>query len=122
MNEHPDWTRQAKALLDESAQNIDAAAASRLNRARQAALRQRRARVTPAWFVSAGFASACMVLLAVAVWHGLAPRAAHETTPVVQIGESPSADADSGEDDEFFEDLDFYTWLEAQDQDSDDNG
>jgi hypothetical protein len=120
MNDHPDWIAQAKALLDESARNIDAATASRLTRARQAALRQRRARMA-AWFIPAGFASACMVLLAVVVWHGHAPRTTHDITPV-QVGESTGSDVDSADDDEFFEDLDFYTWLEAQDQDSDDNG
>ena len=66
----PDWTGQAKQVLDESAQNLDAATLSRLNRARQRALEQARPRALRPWFVPAGLASACAVLIAVAVaWH-----------------------------------------------------
>jgi hypothetical protein len=121
MNEHPKWTRQAQALLDESAQKLDASTLSRLNRARQAALGQRRARTMRAWFVPAGFASACVLLLAVAVWHGHAPRPVHSppASTSSQPDELATNEADVNDDDEFYEDLDFYTWLEAQDQDTD---
>jgi hypothetical protein len=117
MNEHPKWTRQAQALLDESAHKLDASTLSRLNRARQAAVGQRRARVMRAWFVPAGFASACMLLLAIAVWHGHVPRPPAPTTS--QSDQLAANEADASDDDEFYENLDFYTWLEAQDQNGD---
>ena len=41
------WIDRAKALLDESAENLDAATLSRLNRARQAALAQRQRASAP---------------------------------------------------------------------------
>ena len=116
MNDHPQWTQQAKGLLDESAQNLDAATLSRLNRARQAALAQQRARGSRTWFLPGALASACALLLAVAVWH--APRPADEiaqANTVTNIGAGES-DAD---DEAFYEDLDFYAWLDAQEQDND---
>lgn len=67
----PPWTDQARRLLDESAQTLDAATLSRLNRARQAALALRVPRRRAGWlFLPAGFAGACALLLAVGVWHG----------------------------------------------------
>lgn len=114
MNEQPQWTQAAKSLLDESAQNLDAATLSRLNRARQHALAQRRK--TSRWVLPTGLASACALLLAVAVWHARTPHApaAASTTSVASDAVLGDALAD---DDEFYENLDFYAWLEAQDQD-----
>lgn len=113
MNEHPQWTQQVKRLLDESAQNLDAATLSRLNRARQNALAPRRK--TSIWVLPTAVASACALLLAVAVWHARGPHA-----PVIATTDAAS-DAALGEaladDDEFYENLDFYAWLDAQDQD-----
>lgn len=119
----PDWTERAKSLLDESAQALDAATLSRLNRARQAALAPRR---RAAWlFLPAGLAGACALLLAVGVWHG---RRASTTTPA-QAPVAASANGNavnagdldmiaSGDDMEMMQDLDFYAWLDAQDQDN----
>ena len=124
-NKLPDWTSQAKQVLDESAQNLDAATLSRLNRARQSALESARPRRLRSWFVPAGLASACAVLLAVAVvWHR--PATAPQNSPDPFL---PSATANfsgnavagndldlvSSEDSiEFYQDLDFYAWLETQ--------
>ena len=124
-NKLPDWTSQAKQVLDESAQNLDAATLSRLNRARQSALESARPRRLRSWFVPAGLASACAVLLAVAVvWHR--PATAPQSSPDPFL---PSATANfsgnavagndldlvSSEDSiEFYQDLDFYAWLETQ--------
>ena len=112
MNEHPQWTQRAKHLLDESAQQLDGATLSRLNRARHAALAQRRISARH-WMFPAGFASASALLLAVAIWHGRpAPPRAHMAVDV------PATDGDTQADDEdLYEDLDFYAWLDAQDQD-----
>jgi hypothetical protein len=116
MNEHPNWTRRVKALLDESAQDLDATTLSRLNRARQAAIASRRPRAAT-WFLPAGLASACVLLLAVAVWHGHAPRPTGATRADAQT-DSIANDADAlADDDDFYEDLDFYAWLDAQEPD-----
>jgi hypothetical protein len=118
MNDHPQWTQQAKDLLDDGARNLDAATLSRLNRARQNALAQRWKRA-PRWAIPAGFASACMLLLAVAVWHGRAgaPHAHTDTTPVATSDASPSDTDALADDDDFYNDLEFYAWLDAQSQD-----
>ena len=115
MNEHPQWTSQAKALLDASAHDLDAATLSRLNRARQIALAQQR-KATPRWFIPAGLVSASALLLAVAVWHERAgsPRTHNAVTAVAATADDADALAD---DDDFYADLDFYAWLDAQDQD-----
>ena len=122
----PDWTGRAKSLLDESAQALDAATLSRLNRARQAALLQRAPRRRAAWlFLPAGLAGACALLLAVGVWHGRrVPTAIPVQAPVAASANGNSvnaADLDmiaNGDDMEVMQDLDFYAWLDAQDQDN----
>jgi len=113
MNDNPRWTPQAKAVLDDSARDLDAATLSRLNRARQAALAQRRA--PRRWILPAGLASACMLLLAVALWR--VPPTPHASVPAVATSGSGVAEDNIADDDEFYEDLDFYAWLDAQDDD-----
>ncbi|HEX3895662.1 MAG TPA: DUF3619 family protein [Rudaea sp.] len=124
----PNWTPQAKQALDESAQNLDAATLSRLNRARQRALGLARPRRMRSWFVPAGLASACAVLLAVAVvWHRptAPPNAADPfipgTSAAAPSGGFSASDLDLVSSDdgiEFYQDLDFYAWLDAQGQDN----
>lgn len=116
MTDHPQWTQRAKQLLDESAQQLDGATLSRLNRARHAALAQQR--IPQRWLLPAGLASACALLLAVAMWH-MQPGAPHvRSTANAPIATAPAADSDMQADDEdLYEDLDFYAWLDAQDQD-----
>ena len=114
MNEHPQWTHRAKTLLDESAQALDAATLSRLNRARQAALGQGK-RHAAAWLLPVGLAGACVLLLAVAVWHDAAPQPSGAPQADAPVN---TRDADVLADDEdLYEDLEFYAWLDAQDQD-----
>ena len=109
------WIGRTRELLDESAQTLDAATLSRLNRARQAALAQRAPWRLPAWMPAVGFACAAL-LVAVVLWvpqrHG---ELATPHAPTVAM------DADIGADDsiEFYQNLDFYAWLEAQDADID---
>lgn len=115
----PNWTLKAKQVLDDSAQGLDAATLSRLNRARQAALEQARPRAMRPWFVPAGLASACAVLIAVAVaWH--MPRhpvpAPTDANPGTFASDLDMMSSDDGL--EFYEDLDFYAWLDAQEKDN----
>ena len=109
----PEWTAQARQLLDDSAAGLDAATLSRLNRARQSALATRSRRPLQFWFVPAGLASACALLLALAVWqphHAPASTAAMTEAAVADTDDSlASADAP-----EFYQDLEFYAWLDAQ--------
>ncbi|HTI95127.1 MAG TPA: DUF3619 family protein [Rudaea sp.] len=122
----PPWTDQARSVLDESARALDAATLSRLNRARQAALAQRAPRRRAAWvFLPAGLAGACALLLAVGVWHGRRAPTAIPAQAAVAASASGNAvnagDLDmiaSGDDMEMMQDLDFYAWLDVQDQDN----
>lgn len=125
-NEFPDWTERAKYLLDDSARDLDAAALSRLNRARQAALEQRAPRHRAAGiFLPAGLAGACALLLAIGVWHGRrVPTTISVRTPATASANGNAVNAGdldmiaSGENMEMMQDLDFYAWLDAQDQDN----
>lgn len=113
------WLAQARTALDESAAALDAATLSRLNRARQAALAQRR--VPRRWLLPAGFASACVLLLAVFASHRYPPAADSAEFP---LGAKAAAAGDidlvaSDDEPEFYQDLEFYAWLDAQDQDQD---
>jgi hypothetical protein len=118
--ERQPWIDDARALLDESTQALDAASLSRLNRARQAALaqqQQRRKRKRITWGLpAAGVACSAALLLAVAVWApqrapgpGIAP--AQHTTAAL-----PGEAEDDGI--EFYQNLEFYAWLDAQDQET----
>jgi hypothetical protein len=118
------WVGQAKALLEQSAEGLDAATLSRLNKARQGALAGSRPHAAQPWFLPAGLASACMLLLAVAAWHSYAPSGVTRlpVLPLTTTGSSNSGDIDlvSGDDSlELYQDLEFYAWLDAQDQGSD---
>jgi len=116
----PNWTEQAKELLDDSTRNLDAATLSRLNRARQRALEQARPRVLRPWFLPAGLASACAVLIAVAVaWHTPTSTVAPTLTGAnagTFAGDLDMMTSDDGI--EFYQDLDFYAWLDAQEKDN----
>jgi len=123
-SELPEWTDQARSLLDESAQALDATTLSRLNRSRQAALAQRVPRRRAAWLLlPAGLVGACALLLAVGVWHARVPQTAPLASPSATVVSGSTVnvvDMDliaSGDDMEMMQDLDFYAWLDAQDQD-----
>ena len=116
------WVGQAKTLLDQSAEGLDAATLSRLNRVRQAALAQARSRAAQRWFLPAGLASACMLMLAVAAWHSYAPSgvARPPALPLTASANGGDIDLVSSDDSlELYQNLEFYAWLDAQDQDFD---
>ena len=107
------WIGRAKALLDQSAENLDATTLSRLNRARHAALAQKRSAWRP-WAVGAGLAGAVAAMLAIAVGlHGSGdPPRTHAAAPL----DAGDIDVLTSDDDtlDLSENLDFYAWLEAQ--------
>jgi hypothetical protein len=106
-----EWLDRAKALLDDSADNLDAATLSRLNRARQAAIATRR-KGPSRWAWSAALAGAAAAVFALAI--GLHQRAdAPSVTPAsLQAGD---VDVLTSDDDlDLAENLDFYAWLEKQ--------
>jgi Protein of unknown function (DUF3619) len=128
MNEFDDgaWVSRAKAILDQSTQEYDSATLSRLNRARQAALARRNPQRLRLWFLPAGLAGACALLLAVSLWRphapGEDPGFGTLALPLATTNNAGSGDIElvSGDDSlEFYQDLEFYAWLNAQDQDSD---
>jgi len=111
------WVDRATALLDASADNLDAATLSRLNRARQAALAARRRRWRP-WTVGAGLAGAAAAMLAIAIGlHGrIDAPSSHAAAPL----DATDIDVLSSDDDtlDLSENLDFYAWLESQPADA----
>jgi hypothetical protein len=111
------WVDRATALLDASANNLDAATLSRLNRARHAALAARPGRWRP-WTIGAGLAGAAAAMLAIAIGlHGLigAPMT-HAAAPL----DASDIDVLASDDDtlDLSENLDFYAWLETQPADA----
>jgi hypothetical protein len=111
------WVDRAAALLDASADNLDGATLSRLNRARQVALAVRPSRWRP-WTIAAGLAGAAAAMLAIAIGlHGFSDtNRAHAGAPL----DATDIDVLSSDDDtlELSENLDFYAWLEARPADA----
>lgn len=108
------WVERALTLLDQSADALDAATLSRLNRARQAALAQRHRATWPIWM--GGGLGACALALVVAF--GVAQRTPLQSP--VAIDAASDADAVAADDNlDLYENLDFYAWLDAQQQDGD---
>jgi negative regulator of sigma E activity len=112
------WIARATALLEESAENLDAATLSRLNQARHAAIAQPRSALRP-WAFGAGLAGAAAAVLGVAV--GLhrfeTPSPAASAAAPLQAGDIDFLTSDDDTLD-LYENLDFYAWLETQPGDS----
>ncbi len=125
MNERDDSVRdddplidKAKALFDESVSELDAATLSRLNRNRHEALEQAaEGRVTGhwnQWVPAAGVAAAAV--FAVVIWTGDPP--VDELTPPAQASDFEIIL--DGDDFEMLEDLEFYSWIELEEDDGSD--
>ncbi len=114
--EFPDWTRQVAKRLDESIGELDATTLSRLTWARQAAMKQvRPSRYRFSLWPAAGLlGSAGAMLLVAGLWYTQAPNRASvgRTNPVAANRTSDNIDATDSV--EFYQDLDFYAWLEQQ--------
>lgn len=110
MKPTPDWTDQARRLLDASTQALDAATLSRLNRARQQALAAAApARAALRWSRRLAVA-ASLLLAAVILW----PGTMRDTVSSGASTLSPE-DAELLADGELemTDDLEFYAWLDA---------
>jgi hypothetical protein len=112
MKSPTDWTERARDLLEESAQSLDAATLSRLNRARQQALAAAAPRAT--WHWPRRFAVAASLLLAAAIWWPVTnPGPATQDTATLSPEEAELlADGEL----EMTDDLEFYAWLDADDE------
>lgn len=113
------FTRTAGDLLRQSAAGIDATTASRLNRARQAALAElpRRRQRSP-WLLPV-LSTAAVGALAVGLWLGQGPgpeRPATSSTLSLAPTIESAADMElllAADNLEMLEDLEFYAWLDA---------
>ncbi|MBA8883676.1 hypothetical protein [Dokdonella fugitiva] len=110
------WLDRSLALLDQSAESLDAATLSRLNRARQAALVQPTLRH---WRVGLALAGTAALALMIGIGHrALAP--ATRMPPEHVTGQATALDVLADDDGlELSEDLDFYAWFDAEQDDVD---
>ena len=109
MNESNDkFAKQAKALFDESVENLDAATLSKLNRGRHAALEAsgKHRSVWLWWAPALGVTAAITVAVMMAVPRPDAVEAVPAGDMDILLGE---------ESIEMLEDLEFYAWMELQD-------
>ena len=116
------FERNARAVLQESVQRIDARTRSRLNQARQAALAAAAAK--PAWWRSftlmpAAGAVAAALLVAVMLWH----REPATELPLLDAQRSAVEDMDLLADSEGLDlvqdgDNSFYEWAATQDDEN----
>jgi hypothetical protein len=116
MNESDDtFSKQVKATFDESVDKLDAATLSRLNRSRHEALAelQRPTRQWSRWMPATGVAAAMLV----AVMMLQSPRSIDDFADAANVTDMEIL---LGEDSlEMLEDLEFYSWLDTADMDSD---
>lgn len=110
-----EFERRAKALFDAGVNGIDARTRSRLTQARHAAVAERE-RHRGSWFSryavpASGFATAALVLM-VAFNAGLFSRTPDKQGAVLAMDDM--AMLADGEDFDMLEDMDFYSWLEAE--------
>jgi len=105
------WIADVRSHLDESTQAFDAATLSRLNQARQSALATRSRGLRSWWLPAAGVAASCALVLAVVAWY----PSAHLAGPAATV---PDAEIAADDGIEFYQDLEFYAWLDAEDEES----
>lgn len=122
MSGQEEMEKRAAALFTESVEGLDAETRSRLNRGRQRALEaaKRRPRFASpvAWLPAA---VAAVAAIAIVTWNG----ADAPTVPVTDGAPRVAADLEMLMDDadlEMLEDLEFYTWMEAEVSAGDDGG
>lgn len=114
MNTH-DWLESVRRTLDEGAESIDSATASKLNRARQHALDAGLRRAPLRWW----WAGIALTTAACAMWAlSLSLYTPEMNAPLIPVAtEAPDQDFEmlaGTEDLELIENLEFYAWLEQQ--------
>jgi hypothetical protein len=114
-----DFAKAAGELLRRSADDIDGATASRLNRARQAALGEMPGRrAGPGWLVPA-LSTAAVGALAVGLWLNRSAAPELPAGPATVVESAGDMDLLLAADSlEMLEDLEFYAWLDADLSDS----
>lgn len=111
-NDPPADTARLRAVLEQSAQTLDAATLSRLNRARQAALAAAMPRQRWSLPLRWGVAFAASAMLAVVLLPAL------QTAPVAAPTSSEDFAMIAAEvEPALLEDLEFYAWLDSQTED-----
>ncbi len=109
-----DFAAQAKSVFDASVERLDAAALSRLNQGRHAALEQlaggRHRAAWVRWVPAGGIAAAALVSIIVMRGPEL------ESMPVEVVSDFEILL--QGESLEMLEDLEFYSWMDAADLDA----
>ncbi len=110
---------QAKELFDISVERLDAATLSRLNKARHQALAElqqtKPGRQWARWMPATGVAAAALVTVIVLQTPGVegpVPSATTVTDFEILLGEDSL---------EMLEELEFYSWIDPQDLETDDN-
>lgn len=110
---------QAKELFDISVERLDAATLSRLNKARHQALAElqqtKRVRQWARWMPATGVAAAALVTVIVLQTPGVegpVPPATTVTDFEILLGEDSL---------EMLEELEFYSWIDPQDLETDEN-
>jgi hypothetical protein len=123
------WVLRVRILLQRSLDDIDASSRSRLNQARQAALKQLRQEATgatwPRWIGATAVAAGMVVML----WHGIPAQIETDTTTqAVMVEATDPSDANSpviapdfdllADEAQFdlVQNLEFYAWLEASEE------
>lgn len=106
------WVAAAVRELDQSAERLDAASLSRLNRARQAALDVARVRRAPRWFWHVGFAAAVSFALVLVVLPILRAPLAPESAMAIKADDLELLASADGLD--LYRDMEFYAWLDTQ--------
>jgi hypothetical protein len=114
------FEHEARRLLRRHAEELDGATASRLNRARQAALAEFDRRRGPAWRRGwrPALVTAAVAALALALWSGREPALAPASAPLPSAS-GPGAATDlelmlADENLEMIEELEFYDWVESE--------
>lgn len=107
-NENDDFAVTAKGVFDESVEHLDAAALSRLNQGRHAALEQlasgRSKAVWMRWVPAGGVAAAALVTMIMMRGPEI------ESMPIEVVSDFEILL--EGESLEMFEDLEFYSWMD----------
>ncbi len=115
------FAERAAALFDESVQALDGETRSRLNRGRQRALEAaagaRPAMLWRAWVPAGGVAAIAAVAVAMLLWNGAEMPGSQAATIAADF--EILMDEDSLE---MLEELEFYSWLDSEDDTGGDDG